>query len=43
VWPARFVLVLGTMIASFSYLLMFIEDGMRAIRGQAPAHTSATH
>lgn len=43
VWPARFILVLGTMIASFSYLLMFIEDGIRAIRGLAPAHTSATH
>lgn len=43
VWPARFVLVLGTLIASFSYLLMFLEDSVRAIRGQAPANTSATH
>lgn len=43
VWPARFVLVLGTFIASFSYLLMFLEDSVRAIRGQAPANTSATH
>ncbi len=43
VWPARFVLVLGTSIASFSYLLMFIEDSIHAIRGEPPAHTSATH
>lgn len=43
VWPARFVLVLGTLIASFSYLLMFIEDSIHAIRGEPPAHTSATH
>jgi TRAP-type C4-dicarboxylate transport system permease small subunit len=43
VWPAKFILVLGTLIASFSYFLLFIEDLLHAIRGEAPAHTSATH
>lgn len=43
VWPARFVLVLGTFIASASYLLLFLEDCMRAVRGEAPSLTSATH
>jgi len=43
VWPARFVLVLGTMLASFSYALMFVVEASRAIRGEAPSYTSATH
>ncbi len=43
VWPARFALVLGTMLASFSYALMFVVEASRAIRGEAPSYTSATH
>ena len=31
VWPARFVLVLGTMLASFSYALMFVVEAGHAI------------
>ena len=43
VWPARFVLVMGTAIAAFSYLLMFLENIARAAHGQAPANPSASH
>ena len=43
VWPARFVLVLGTMLASFSYALMFVVEAGHAIRGEAPSYTSASH
>jgi TRAP-type C4-dicarboxylate transport system permease small subunit len=43
VWPARFVLVLGTAIAAFSYLLMFIENAMLAAKGQEPAINRASH
>jgi TRAP-type C4-dicarboxylate transport system permease small subunit len=43
VWPARFVLVFGTLMASISYLLLFIEDCARAIRGELPSLSSSTH
>jgi len=43
VWPARFVLSLGTFVASFSYFLMFIENVVTAIRDEMPSQTSATH
>lgn len=43
VWPARFVLVTGTAIAALSYLLMFLDNLVRALHGQLPASGSASH
>ena len=43
VWPARFVLVLGTALAALSYLLMMIENLYRARRGVAPVATGVSH
>jgi TRAP-type C4-dicarboxylate transport system permease small subunit len=43
VWPARFVLVLGTFIASVSYLLMLVQHIANAARGVAPGQTGASH
>jgi TRAP-type C4-dicarboxylate transport system permease small subunit len=43
VWPARFVLVLGTALAAFSYLLLLVQYSGDALRGRAPAATGAAH
>lgn len=43
VWPVRFVIVLGTALAAFSYLLMMLESIARARSGAAPGHSSAQH
>ena len=43
VWPARFVVVLGTFMASVSYLLMLLQNIGLAIQGKPPATFSATH
>ena len=43
VWPARFVIVLGTFIAAFSYLLMLLQHGAGVLRGVAPGPTGAAH
>lgn len=42
VWPARFVIVLGTALAALSYLLLVIENIVLARRGQGPV-ASASH
>jgi TRAP-type C4-dicarboxylate transport system permease small subunit len=44
VWPAKFVIILGTGLACLSYLLMALENFRRARRGEPPAESSAnTH
>lgn len=43
VWPARFIVVLGTFLASVSYLLMLLQNIGHAIQGKPPATFSTTH
>jgi TRAP-type C4-dicarboxylate transport system permease small subunit len=43
VWPARFVLVLGTFVASFSYLLLLIQHAGGFLRGVGPGQFGASH
>ncbi len=43
VWPARFVIILGTALASMSYLLLTLENIALALKGQVPAASTAQH
>jgi TRAP-type C4-dicarboxylate transport system permease small subunit len=43
VWPARFVLVLGTFIAAFSYALNMLQHLLDWAHGIAPESTGASH
>ena len=43
VWPARFVLILGTAIATFNYGLLLMQHLVSAARGTAPQATGAAH
>ncbi len=43
VWPARFVIVLGTALAALSYLLLMLENIALAGKGLAPAQSTAVH
>jgi TRAP-type C4-dicarboxylate transport system permease small subunit len=43
VWPARFVLVLGTFFAAFSYLLLLIQHAGGVLRGVGPGQFGASH
>lgn len=43
VWPARFVIVLGTALAAVSYLLLMLENIALAGKGLAPAQSTAQH
>jgi TRAP-type C4-dicarboxylate transport system permease small subunit len=43
VWPARFVLVLGTFLACFSYCLLLIQHLGSLARGEVPAAMGASH
>jgi TRAP-type C4-dicarboxylate transport system permease small subunit len=43
VWPARFVLILGTFVAAFSYLLMLLQHLANAVHGVGPGQTGASH
>ena len=43
VWPARFVLILGTGVAAFSYLLLLAQHVAEAVRGEAPARVGTSH
>ncbi len=43
VWPARFVMVVGTFLACVSYLLMLIQNAAHAARGLPPAPFSSSH
>ena len=42
VWPARFVLVLGTGIATLSYFLTLVQNCASALQGVAPAPSGAS-
>jgi TRAP-type C4-dicarboxylate transport system permease small subunit len=42
-WPARFVLLLGTALATLSYLLTAAENATRALAGKPPTSASAAH
>ena len=43
VWPARFVIVLGTALAATSYILLMVENAALALAGKAPAASAAQH
>jgi TRAP-type C4-dicarboxylate transport system permease small subunit len=43
VWPARFVLIIGTALAAFSYFLLLVQHCASAVRGEAPGATGASH
>jgi TRAP-type C4-dicarboxylate transport system permease small subunit len=43
VWPARFVLVVGTALAAFSYLLLLVQHCVGTARGIGPGVTGASH
>lgn len=43
VWPARFVLVLGTALATFSYLLLLVQHCAEMRQGLRPGVTGASH
>jgi TRAP-type C4-dicarboxylate transport system permease small subunit len=43
VWPARFIVVLGTFLACVSYLLMLLQNLQNALLGQPPANFSSSH
>lgn len=43
VWPARFVIILGTALAALSYLLMVVECIVLTRKGRAPSHSVAPH
>ena len=43
VWPARFVLILGTGVAAFSYLLLLMQHLVGTARGVGPGATGASH
>lgn len=43
VWPARFIIILGTFIAALSYLLLLLRAGMHVVRGTPPAPIGVSH
>ena len=43
VWPARFVLIAGTALATFSYFLLLAQYCAAAVRGELPGATGASH
>ncbi|MCE2689495.1 MAG: TRAP transporter small permease [Rubrivivax sp.] len=43
VWPARFVLILGTAIAAFNYALLLVQHLLSAAQGTAPQATGTAH
>ena len=43
VWPARFIVVLGTALAALSYLLLLVQHCYGAARGIGPGVTGASH
>lgn len=43
VWPARFVLILGTAIATLNYALQLLQHIVDTVSGVAPAATGASH
>lgn len=43
VWPARFVLVLGTALATLNYALLIAQHLASAVRGTVPVSVSSSH
>jgi hypothetical protein len=43
VWPARFVLILGTAVATFSYILLLVQNLVGVVRGTAPQAMGTSH
>lgn len=43
VWPTRFVIVLGTGLSAFCYLMFMFENLKRAIQGLSPVASSSQH
>ncbi len=43
VWPAKFVIVLGSGLAAFSYLLLLLENFRKALNGELPVQSSSQH
>jgi len=43
VWPARFVLILGTALATLNYALLLVQHLASAARGTAPQPTGTAH
>jgi TRAP-type C4-dicarboxylate transport system permease small subunit len=43
VWPAKFVIVLGSGLAALSYFLLMLENIKKAIKGELPVQSSSQH
>jgi TRAP-type C4-dicarboxylate transport system permease small subunit len=43
VWPARFILILGTAVATFSYVLLLAQHLVGVVRGTAPQPMGTSH
>jgi TRAP-type C4-dicarboxylate transport system permease small subunit len=43
VWPARFVIVLGTGLAALCYLILMVQNFERAVKGEPPVVSSSQH
>jgi TRAP-type C4-dicarboxylate transport system permease small subunit len=43
VWPARFILVLGTFVAAFSYSLNLVQHVADVLRGVGPGVVGTSH
>lgn len=43
VWPARFIVVIGTALATVSYFLLLVQHCAGAARGVGPGVTGASH
>jgi TRAP-type C4-dicarboxylate transport system permease small subunit len=43
VWPARFILILGTAVATFSYVLLLVQNLVGVMRGTAPQAMGTSH
>jgi len=43
VWPAKFVIILGSGLAAFSYFLLMLENIKKAMKGELPVQSSSQH
>lgn len=43
VWPAKFVIVLGSGLAALSYFLLMLENIKKAMKGELPVQSSSQH
>jgi TRAP-type transport system small permease protein len=42
-WPARFIMLIGTALASVSYVLLAVRQGQAFARGEPPVVVSSSH